>query len=288
VTVVVPGFTPPELDAATCAVAEVDPEIAWMEDDCPCCAVRWDLIAVLTRLCGRRPLPRRVVVVLDPDVDVPTAVQTLLGDSTLRRTCVLDAVVHVMDVRPHHVSRPGVPARLVDQSLAVADHVILKGLGQLGPDAAHALRRSLRVRARGASLAVTPAAAAAVLDGRQGHWTLAGVRHRLGHHHGTLLAEGGSSVRWMEATLPGHVDADRLEDWLQDLAERPGPGLLRLEGLFSVRDEAGPWAVLGVRTTIELGEPGDVHGAQRGASIRLVADELDPVELRDSLAECCV
>jgi G3E family GTPase len=287
-TVLVPGFSPPSLEAAACAAVEVDPEIATLEEGCACCAVRWDLIATLGRLAARRRRTRRVVVVLDPDADVATAVQTLLGDSLLRRLCVLDAVVHLMDVRPDDVAGPTVPPEQLDRSLAIADHVILKGLGQLDPTAAAGLRRSLRMRARGASLAVTPAAAGAVLDGRQEHWTLAGVLRRHGHHHGTLLAEGGGSVRWMEATLPGRVDADRLQDWLHDLGDRPGAGLLRLEGVFSVLGEPRPWVVLGVRTTLELGEPDGLHTAPQAATIRIVADDLDPLRVRDALAECCV
>jgi G3E family GTPase len=287
-TVLVPGFAPPSLDATAFAVVEVDPEIAALEEGCVCCVVRWDLIATLGRLAARRMRPRRVVVVLDPDADVATAVQTLLGDSSLRRICVLDAVVHLVDVRPLDVARPLVAPEQLDRSLAVADHVVLTGLGQLGPESAAGLRRSLRVRARGASLAVTPSAAAAVLDGRQEHWTLGGVLRRHGHHHGMLLAEGGGTVRWMEATLPGRVDPDRLQDWLHDLGDHPGAGLLRLEGVFSVLGEPQPWVVLGVRTTLELGEPEGRHTAPQAATIRIVADHLDPIQVRDALAECCV
>jgi G3E family GTPase len=287
---VVPGFAPPSALSASCSVLEVDPELAVLEHGCECCALRWDLVTTLGRLAARRRRPRRVVVVLDTDADVPTAVQTMLGDSTLRRDCVLDAVVHLMDVRRSDLARPSAPPEQLDRSLGVADHVILQGIGALDADAAAGLRRSLRVRARGASLAVTPAAAASVLDGRQAHWTLDGVLRRHGLQYGTLLAEGGSTVRWMEATLPGRVDADRLQDWLHDLGEHPGAGLLRLDGVFSVVGEPRPWVVLGVRTTIELGEPSGQHVDPRVATVRLVADgrALDPVAVRDGLADCCM
>ncbi len=289
-TVVVPGFRPEALGAATCAVLEVDPEVAELDDGCVCCAVRWDLIATLTRLADRRDPTRRVVVLVDPDADVATAVQTLLGDAELRRTCVLDAVVHVVDVRvtDTELATPFGCAAATDTALAVADHVILRGLGGLGPERAAALRRSLRSRARGASLAVTPSAAAAVIDSPHGHWTLEGAQARRGHHGGTLLTEGGGTVRWMELTLHGQVDADRLQDWLHELGDRPGASLLRLEGVFAVVGEERPWVALGVRTTIELGETPLPHTTNHAASIRLVARDLDPVGVRDALADCCV
>jgi G3E family GTPase len=289
-TVVVPGFASPQLGSAACSVIEADPEVAELEAGCSCCAVRWDLITTLGRLVDRREPPRRVVVVLDPDADVATAVQTLLGDSELRRTCVLDAVVHLMDASDLATDLAGpLPfADATDRSLAVADHVILRGLGQLGRDRAASLRRSLRLRARGASLAVTPAAAAAVLDGQQAHWTLEGTQRRRGQHLGSLLSEGGGTVRWMEATLSGVLDGDRLHDWLHELGDRPGASLLRLEGVFAVVGEDRPWIALGVRTTIELGETTLPHPPHPAASIRLVAHDLDPVQLRDGLADCCV
>jgi G3E family GTPase len=290
VTVVVPGFRPEALGAATCAVLEVDPEVAELDDGCVCCAVRWDLIATLTRLADRRDPTRRVVVLVDPDADVATAVQTLLGDAELRRTCVLDAVVHVVDVATPatELAMPLGHSTATDTALAVADHVILRGLGNLGPERAAALRRSLQARARGASLAVTPSAAAAVIDSPHAHWTLEGTQHRRGHHGGSALAEGGGSVRWMESTLPGQVDADRLQDWLHELGDRPGASLLRLEGVFTVVGEERPWVALGVRTTIELGETPLPHTTNHAASIRLVARDLDPVGVRDALADCCV
>jgi G3E family GTPase len=290
VTVVVPGFTPPTLADAACSVVEVDPEVVHLERGCVCCALRWDLIDTLCRLSDRRQAPRRVVVLLDPDADLATAAQTLLGDSELRRRCVLDATVHVMDLRQLDptLAGPLTCAPATDRSLAMADAVVLRGLATLGPEGAAALRRSLRVRAHGASLAVTPSAAAAVLDGRGANWTLDGAQRRLGHQHGTLLAEGGGGVRWMEASLPGTVDPDRLHDWLHELGEHPGEHLLRLEGIFCVQGEDRPWATLGVRTTIELGETERPHVANRTAAIRIVAASLDPVRVRDGLADCCV
>jgi G3E family GTPase len=285
--VVVPGFASPRFDGRSCRVVESDPEVAALEEGCDCCTVRWDLVASLGRLAARRDRPRRVVVVLDPDADAATAVQTVLGDSSLRHSCVLDAVVHLMDIHAHGVAGPLLASVATDRALAIADHVIVRGLGQLGADAAAGIRRSLRVRARGASLAVTPAAAASVLDGRQAHWTLDGALRRHGHHHGTLLAEGGGTVRWMEATLPGRLDADRLQDWLHDLGDRPGAALLRLEGVFSVIDEPQPWVAIGVRNTIELGATTATHPSGQAATIRLVAAELDPVHVRDGLADCC-
>lgn len=290
VTVLVPGFTPPALIDAACTVVEVDPEVAHLEPGCVCCALRWDLVDTLCRLSDRRHPPRRAVVLLDPDADVATAAQTLLGDSELRSRCVFDATVHVMDLRQHDPTLAGpLPcAPATDRSLAMADAVVLRGLATLGPEGAAALRRSLRVRAHGASLAVTPSAAATVLDGRDAHWTLQGAQRRLGQHHGMLLAEGGGGVRWMEASLPGRVDPDRLHDWLHELGDHPGEHLLRLEGVFCVQGEDRPWAALGVRTTIELGEPEVPHRATSTAAIRVVAEHLDPVRVRDGLADCCV
>lgn len=292
VCVVVPGFRPSALEGASCTVLEVDPEVAELEPGCDCCALRWDLVTTLTRLANRPRPPRRIVVVLDPDADVATAVQTVLGDAELRRTVVLDAVAHLLDVADQagDLAVPQPWAATQDRSLAVADHVVVRGLGRLGTDRAAGVRRSLRGRARRATLAVTPTAALEALDGTPAHWTLEGTSRLLATHGAPTLAEGGERVRWMEATLPGRVDGDRLEDWLDGLSRHAGSSLLRLEGRFAIQGEARPWVALGVRTTIELGEVSPTrdrpHGAAESCTVRLVADELDPIWVRDGLADC--
>jgi hypothetical protein len=58
--------------------------------------------------------------------------------------------------------------------------------------------------------------------------------------------------------------------------------------VFAVVGEERPWVALGVRTTIELGETPLPHTTNHAASIRLVARDLDPVGVRDALADCCV
>jgi G3E family GTPase len=232
------------------------------------------------------------VVVLDPDADVATAVQTLLGDSELRRHAVLDATVHLLDLEhlPDELAVPQPWALAEDRSLALADHIVVRGMGRLGPERAAGLRRSLRRRGRGAMMAVTPPAALEALDSPRARWTLTGTHRSLTGHAAPTLAEGGDRVRWMEATLLGRVDGDRLEDWLDELSRHAGSSLLRLEGRFAVEGETSPWVVLGVRTTIELGEVGTEHGRPRSSAasstVRLVGEDLDPVHVRDGLADC--
>jgi G3E family GTPase len=292
VTVIVPGFAPGALAASSCPVVEVDPEVAELEPGCDCCALRWDLVATLTRLAKRPRPPRRVVVVLDPDADVATAIQTLLGDAELRRHVVLDATVHLLDAElvPDDLAVPVPWAMAQDRSLAVADHVVARGLGRVGPERSAGIRRSLGRRAGGATLAVTPAAALEALDPPTARWTLEGTHRSLASHRAPTLAGGGERVRWMEATLPGRLDGDRLEDWLDELSRHAGSTLLRLEGRFSVRGEARPWVALGVRTTIELGEVEPAHRRPRAdaasSTVRLVGEDLDPVHVRDGLADC--
>lgn len=288
--VVVSGFEPPSLTSAGHRVHGAQPEVVHLEAGCDCCALRWDLIEVLTRL-ARSSDRRRVVVVLDHDADVATAVQTLLGDAELRRTCVLDATVHLLDASTHlERMPPGAPAGPTDVAMAFADHVIVGGAGRLTPDVMSALRRSVRARAAMGSLTVTPDAATAALTTPAAGWTLGGVAARRFHRPPVAFAEGGGTLRWVEAGLTMPVDPDRIHDWLDHLTSL-GSDLLRIDGVLDVAGEDRSWAVLGVRTTIELGEPilagADRHQGPYGSSIRLVGRSLDPFDLVGTFQGCC-
>lgn len=289
--VVVPGFVPDALAGAACQVIEVDPEVADLEDGCACCRVRFDLITVLHRLATRRQRARRVIVELDGDADVATAVQTMLGDSDLRRRCALDAVVHVVDVAAslsmlpagHHLTKRS------GEALALADHVVLSGAATLPATTLNDVRRSFRHRAPLAALATSPQAIARAVDFAQRAWTLPVTEQRLSGSHETHLADGGSgSVRWLTVGLPGALDPDRLQDWIHDLNHETGPDLLKVEAVFAVEDESARWVALGVRSTLELADGTLWNGHMRSSSIRLVGRGLDPIAVRDRLVDCLV
>jgi len=289
--VVVAGFTPEELLGTGCQVIEIDPEVADLEEGCSCCRVRFDLITVLHRLAARRHRVRRVVVQLDSDADAATAVQTMLGDSELRRRCALDAVVHVVDVAASLSMLPAGhhPTHSSAEALALADHVVLNGASGLSAATMGEVRRSLRHRAPQAALATSPHAATLAIDSPHRAWSLPATERRLLSAHDTHLAEGGNSVvRWMTLGLPGALDPDRLQDWIHDLNHESGPDLLKVEAVFAVDDEPTRWVALGVRSTLELADGTPWNGHARSSSIRLVGRGLDPVAVRDRLVDCLV
>lgn len=278
VCVLVPDFVPPRLDGVRCAVLQVEPEVVELEPDCDCCAIRYDLISTLTRLSTRSRRPRHVVVRLAHDVDLATAIQTILGDSELRHRCVLDSVVHVLAPTTPSIGAP--EGRDVEQ-LALADHVLVTSDGAAGVESAHALRAS----APGATVTGRSGAAVA-LNGRHAAWTLDGAERRLARGAGVHLAEGGlGDVRWLRVELPGALDPDRLQDWLDDLHHESGARILKLEATFAVRGEPHSWVALGVRSTLELGD-GHRAARDRPSVLRLVGRGIDPVPLRERLLDC--
>jgi G3E family GTPase len=98
---VTPGF-------AECAAWEeisVEEEVVAASPDCVCCALRADLVRVVSALVTRRFQPSRIVIATTPDADIALVVNSFLRSGILNRHAYVDAVVSLDTGDPGHASQ---------------------------------------------------------------------------------------------------------------------------------------------------------------------------------------
>ncbi|MGF1667506.1 MAG: GTP-binding protein [Acidimicrobiia bacterium] len=88
---VTPGFA----ECATWEEIANEEEVVAASPDCVCCALRADLVRVVSTLVTRRFRPARIVIATTPDADIALVVNSFLRSGTLNRHSYIDAVVSI-------------------------------------------------------------------------------------------------------------------------------------------------------------------------------------------------
>lgn len=285
-----------ELAATGTEVVVVEAEVAYRAADCPCCAVRVDIVTALSVLARRRHPPRHIVVESLGDADAATIAQTLLDHPVLRSLVTLDGIVTVLDGPRVAAATAGggptwpTPAAL-DQVL-LADRIVVHGTDRL-------TERGLALAgwtARG----VNPTAPieldggvvdATVLLGLRA-WELARVPERLGRSRGVNHRPDRHPAGVTTTTRPlvldavGALDAELVQGWMENLHYHAGRRLLRLDAALSFDGDERTWLATGVRTTLVAGRGPAQPDGDRDNRIRLVGHDLDADGLAAGLAAC--
>ncbi|MFP5320164.1 MAG: GTP-binding protein [Acidimicrobiia bacterium] len=251
---------------------------------CPCCAVRLDLHRALGRLLGHRRPPAGIVVVGTAVTDPGPVLATLLCDPLLARRTRLDATVWALD-GPEAAVRVATGDGLAAtgeeaEQLALADAVLLTGMGRLTPSARLAVERAVRAANPVATVVIgdegdVPASWPQGTDA----YSLEAVAARLDGLAGPDA--GGDGVLLVD--LEGHADVAGIQAWLQQLVRSHAADLLRLQVVCSLPGRSERWACSAVRSFCTTGMVGPPPDGRSRIRMLAVARNLSVGQLTASL-----
>lgn len=264
-----------------------DEELIELSSGCICCVVRGDLIRGMRNLLTEKPGLDGIIIETTGLANPSPVIQTMVIDQVIGAQCRLDSVICVVDaVHIEEQLKDGADA--ADQ-IAFSDHLILNktddavrpieeietGLRQLNPFAP--ITRANR--------ADVPASA--VLD-RFG-FDLDRIEDQLppeddhDHHHDHIGETGITSVA---LTCAQPLDAELLEEWLQELLARRGVDILRTKGILSIAGEDRKLALQAVNMMLEGDYVGNWAGDVRLSRLVFIGRKLDRDELYDAFRKC--
>ena len=233
----------------------IEPDVAHRTRECPCCAIRLDLVDGLLRAVRRRRRPRRILLVADPNDDLTTMTYTLLSDADLARHVRLDGVVMAVDAvaAATRIAAPGLLGNELElDALAVADVIVLGRSGELTTDGFGRLVSALRdVNQVGH---VCAPALSLRGDDRPDDDVVMGLD--AWHGAPTLSAAIPSVSRRDRDDVPDTVvlrqaaplDPDAIDEWLTWLVDTHARRLLRMQGALAVVSASARVCCHGVRS----------------------------------------
>ncbi len=274
---------------------QITADVGHRTPDCPCCAMRLDVVDGLLRTvrCARRPAD--VLLVAGADHDLATIVYTILSDADLARHVRLDSVVVAVDaVATATRLAAGGPlgSRVELDALAIADALVVTRAGEVTTEGLDSVRAACtEVNAVGAQLTLPGERPTTPADVRQLRATTLG----LDAWHGapavdpsvTVLrhAAGGAPdtvVLRQEAPL----DPAAVDEWLDQLIETHAQRLVRMQGALAIESSPVRVCCHGVRSfAMSHSEADDPIASQRTESLLVVVGyDLDVDALTDEFA----
>ncbi|MFT3854480.1 MAG: GTP-binding protein [Ilumatobacteraceae bacterium] len=228
----------------------VEADVGSRTPGCSCCQMRVDLVDGIARAVRRRRPPRRVVVALDGHDDAITAIHTILSDPLLARLVRIDAVLATVDA-VHWATRLATGGPIdtdvgLDR-LAVADRVLVARSRHVTPDALGAIGHVLRSLNQVGPI-IAPAIAGYALDEL--------VDIHAWHGAPAIGQPPGEPSPFLGDDAPVTVvcrtdralNADRVDEWLDEIIAGHAARLLRLQGAIAVPGQTERTCVHGVRS----------------------------------------
>ena len=103
-----------------------------------------------------------------------------------------------------------------------------------------------------------------------------------GFHH----SHTHSDVNSVGITIPGDLDAQRLNEWMGELLQARGPDIYRMKGVLSIRNDPKRFVFQGVHMLFD-GQPGKPWGSEaRGNKLVFIGRRLDRAELEAGFRRC--
>ncbi|MBY0514299.1 MAG: GTP-binding protein, partial [Gemmataceae bacterium] len=103
-----------------------------------------------------------------------------------------------------------------------------------------------------------------------------------GFHH----SHTHSDVNSVGITIPGDLDAKRLNEWMGELLQARGPDIYRMKGVLSIRNDPKRFVFQGVHMLFD-GQPGKPWGSEaRGNKLVFIGRRLDRAELEAGFRRC--
>ena len=266
-------------------------ELIELSSGCICCVVRGDLIRTLRTLLSEKPDLDGIIIETTGLANPSPVIQTLVIDQVIGAQCRLDSVLCVVDAA--HILEQLTKGQDAADQIAFSDHIVLNKideaagsitdietrLRQLNPFApiTRANRSDIPASAilnrHGFDLDRIEAQIVADSDDPESH----------PHHHDHIDRSGITSV---SLTADAPLDAESLEDWLQELLSRQGNNILRTKGILSIEGEDRKLVLQAVNMMLE----GDYIGAwgneTRRSRLVFIGRNLAYDELKSGFEAC--
>lgn len=99
--------------------------------------------------------------------------------------------------------------------------------------------------------------------------------------------EHDAGVSSIGITIPGDLDATRLNEWLRELLQTHGPDIFRMKGVLSIKDDARRYVFQGVHMLFD-GRADRPWGSkeQRHNSLIFIGRKLDRTRLEAGFKSC--
>jgi len=221
-----------------------EPDVYYRTPGCACCAVRQDLVDAMVRSAQRVETPERLLVLVDPNqVDLLTVISTILSSFEIIRRASLDSVVVHVDA-VEMATRLTTGSAPVDDglatALAVADRVGIVGLAGVTSSMGKRIRQELAVRSGFAD----------VIDRAD---RVFGRNDLVEAWHGAPRARSLPSLgRDRPSTtvlrVDRSLDAEAIDEWLDNLVAAHASRLFRIQGALSVLGNSERTCCYGVRS----------------------------------------
>ena len=276
-------------------VIGAEEEIFEMNNGCICCTVRGDLIRILGNLMKRRDKFDYVMIETTGLADPGPVAQTFFVDDELNAKLRLDGIVTVIDAK--HVGLHVDDSREVREQIAFADAILLNKT-DLVP-ATNVDRLEARVHAMNPTAKVYRTQNALIdLDkvlNVQGfdldrilelepHF-LKDEKHEH-HHHDEPDHVHDADITSVGITIPGDLDAKKLNAWFAKLLQEDGPNIFRMKGVLSLKGDPNRFIFQGVHMMIDSKQDRPWGKDSRGNKLVFIGRNLDRERLNTGFRKC--
>jgi G3E family GTPase len=290
-------------------VVGADEEVFEMNNGCICCTVRGDLIRIIEGLMKRKGKFDAIIVETTGLADPAPVAQTFFVDQDVQDEARLDAVVTVADAK-------WLAARLKDapeakNQIAFADVIILNKQDLVSPEELREVEARIRAINPYAKLHKTtkcqvPLDAVLgknafdldrILEIEPAFLEVDDHDHDHDHHghdhhhhdHGGLKHYHDEEMQSVAIRLDGEVDPQRFMPWINLIAQREGPKILRSKGILAFKDEPKRFVFQGVHMILD----GDLQrewreGEKRECKLVFIGRDLNEADLRSGFEACAV
>ena len=270
-----------------------DEELIELNSGCICCVVRGDLIRTMRSLLTEKPGLDGIIIETTGLANPSPVIQTMVIDPVIGTQCRLDSVLCVVDA-VHILDQLKQNEDAADQ-VAFSDHIVLNKI-----DDATALIADIESQLRQINPFApithanrTDVPASIVLNRHS--FDLERVEtqlppdiedHSHTHDHNRDDHINRSGITSVSLTCDTPLDADRLEEWLQELLSRRGNDILRTKGVMSINDNDRKLVLQAVNMMIEGDFGGEWGSESRQSRLVFIGRNLVSDELRDGFESC--
>ena len=269
-----------------------DEELIELSSGCICCVVRGDLIRGMRNLLAEKPGLEGIIIETTGLANPSPVIQTMVIDQVIGAQCRLDSVVCVVDA-VHIDSQLADGADAADQ-IAFSDHIVLNKVADAGQpiDGLESTLRRINPYATITRTNRSDVPAREIIN-RRGFdldridtQLAAEPSHEDHDHHDHASHIDRTGITSVSLTCAQPLDADLLEEWLQDLLARHGTDILRTKGVLSVAGEERKLALQAVNMMLEGDFIGTWGTDQRISRLVFIGRNLDRGKLLTAFNNC--
>ena len=262
-----------------------DEEVIEMNNGCICCTVRSDLIESFDKLLTDGHQFDRLIIETTGLADPGPVIQTFFLDERTMTSLTLDAVITVVDAAniTHHWD-----SHELQEQIAFANVVLLNKSELCSDEQLNDIERRIRQYNPLAWLHKTSQCAVPfdrILD--IGAFDLQSALRVDPELLTETDHEHENAVSSVSIRVPGSVDSDRFNRWINQFVQDHGPDLYRVKGILDMDDSPRRFVFQGVHMVLD-GRPGAAWGAdeERINQIVFIGRSLSERRLIDDFCSC--